>query len=210
MLGQVQFEEIHTESECSQSDEDEESYNTSILDVFKEIEIRGDGHCLFRALSLGAFGYQEYHLTVREMAWDYIDTNRNRFKKIIDQEMDSYIVNMRKSRTWGGHIEIIGFAELFETNIFIYDLVIDLEPRHKMEYSNSFNTVRLMYRNNDHYNLLTKKNTELKDIGVPKMTKLMIKLMAKNKKAWTITENHKDNDFVNEEEIVPEEKKTRL
>ena len=97
--------------------------------------------------------------------------------------MDSYILNMRKSRTWGGHIEIIGFAELFETNIFIYDLVTDLEPRHKMEYSNSFNTVRLMYRNNDHYNLLTKKNTELKDIGVSKMTKLMIKLVAKNKKA---------------------------
>ena len=65
--------------------------------------------------------------------------------------MDSYILNMRKSRTWGGHIEIIGFAELFETNIFIYDLVTDLESRHKMEYSNSFNTVRLMYRNNDHY-----------------------------------------------------------
>ena len=182
-LGKVEFEEIYTESEFSQSDEDEESYITSILDVFKEIEIRGDGNWLFRALSLGAFGDQEYHLTVREMEWDYIDTNRNRFKEFIDQEMDSDIVNMRKSRTWGGHIEIIGFAELFETNIFIYDLVTDLEPRHKIEYFNSFNTVRLMYRNNDHYNLLTKKNTELKDIGVPKITKLMIKLMAKNKKA---------------------------
>ena len=98
---------------------------------------------MFRALSLEAFGDQEYHLTVWEMVWDYIDTNRNRFKEFIDQEMDSYIVNMIKSRTWGGHIEIIGFAELFETNI--YDLVTDLEPRHKMEYSNSFNTVRLMY-----------------------------------------------------------------
>ena len=68
--------------------------------------------------------------------------------------MDSFIVNIRKSQTWGRHIEIIGFAELFETNIFIYDLVTDLESRHKMEYSNSFNTVLLMYRNNDHYNLL--------------------------------------------------------
>ena len=169
MLGQVEFEEIHTESECSQSDEDEENYNTSILDVFKEIEIREYGNWLFRALSLGAFGDQEYHLTVSEMVWHYIDTNRNKFKEFIDQEMDSYIVNMRKSRTWGGHIEIIGFAELFETNIFIYDLVADLEPRHKMEYSNSFNAVRLMYWNNDHYNLLTKKNTKLKDIGVPKI-----------------------------------------
>ena len=62
-----------------------------------------------------------------------------------------------------------------------------------------------MYQNNDHNNLLTKKNTELKDIGVLKMTKLM----AKNKKAWTITENPKDNDFVNEEEIVTV-KKMRL
>ena len=44
MLSQVEFEEIHTESECSQSDEDKESYNTSILDVFKEKEIRGEGN----------------------------------------------------------------------------------------------------------------------------------------------------------------------
>ena len=115
MLGQVEFEEIHTESECSQSDEDEESYNTSILDVFKEIEIRGDGNWLFRA-----FIDQEYHLTVREMIWDYINTNRNRFKEFIDQEMDSYIENMIKSRTWRVNIEIIGFAELFKTNIFIW------------------------------------------------------------------------------------------
>ena len=48
---------------------------------------------MFRTLSLGAFGDQEYHLTVREMVWDYIDTNRNRFKEFIDQEMDSYIVH---------------------------------------------------------------------------------------------------------------------
>ena len=34
------------------------------------------------------------------------------------------------------------------------------------------------------------------------MNKLMIKLMAKNKKAWTITENPIENDYVNEEEIV--------
>ena len=38
----------------------------------------------------------------------------------------------------------------------------------------------------------------------------MIKLMAKNKKAWTIIENPKDNDFVNEKEIVTAEKNTRL
>ena len=30
--------------------------------------------------------------------------------------------------------------------------------------------------------------------------------MSKNKKAWTITENLKDNDFVNEEEIITAEK----
>ena len=44
ILGQVEFEEIHTESECSQSDKDEVSYNTFTLDVFKQIQIRGDGN----------------------------------------------------------------------------------------------------------------------------------------------------------------------
>ena len=83
MLAHVEFEEIHTESEFSKSDEDEESYNTSILDVFKEIEIRGDSNWLFRALSLRAFGDQEYHLTVREMVQDNIDPNRNRSKNLL-------------------------------------------------------------------------------------------------------------------------------
>ena len=63
-----------------------------------------------------------------------------------------------------------------------------------------------MYWNNDHYNLLTRKNTESKNIGVLIMTKLMIKLIDKNKKTWTITENPNDNDFVNKEEIVTAEK----
>ena len=35
----------------------------------------------------------------------------------------------------------------------------------------------------------------------------MTKLMTKNKKAWTITENPKYNDFVNKEEIVTAKKR---
>ena len=107
------------------------------------------------------------------MVWHYIDTNRNRFKEYIDQEMDSYIVNMRKSGTWGGYVEIIGFEE---KKLFINDFVTDLEPRHRMEYSNSFNTVRFMYINNGHYNLLTKKNTELKNILLPKRLSWLLKI----------------------------------
>ena len=99
MLGQVQFEEIHTEPSFHNQMKMKRVTTPPFLMYSRKLKLEETVNWLFRALSLGAFGDQEYHLIVREMLWDYIDTNRNRFKEFIDQEMASYIINMRKSRT---------------------------------------------------------------------------------------------------------------
>ena len=77
----MDFEEVHTDSQWSESDQNEEQFSLSIFDVFNEIEITGDGNWMFGALSLGAFGDEEYHIMVRSMICDYIDAHRSRFKE---------------------------------------------------------------------------------------------------------------------------------
>ena len=47
---------------------------------FKEINITGDGNCLFRALSMALKGDEEYHLDVRFEIMDYIKANEVDFK----------------------------------------------------------------------------------------------------------------------------------
>ena len=63
----MDFEEVNTDSQWSESDENEELFSLSIFDVFNEIEITGDGNWMFGARSLGAFGDEENHLMVRPM-----------------------------------------------------------------------------------------------------------------------------------------------
>ena len=77
----MDFEEVHTDSQSSVSDQNEEQFSLSIFDVFNEIEITGDGNWMFGALFLGTFGDEEYHIMVRSMICDYIDAHRSRFKE---------------------------------------------------------------------------------------------------------------------------------
>ena len=61
----------------------------------------------------------------------------------------------------------------------------------------------LMYRNNDHYNLLIKKNDTLNQASIPKITEKR----NENKENTKKIENKRDMDFMNEEEIVSADKK---
>ena len=56
ILNNSNFEEVHTDSRWSESDENEEQFSLYIFDIYNEIEITGDGNWMLRALSLGAFG----------------------------------------------------------------------------------------------------------------------------------------------------------
>ena len=44
ILNNLDFEEVHTDSQSSESDQNEEQFSLSIFDVFNEIEITGDGN----------------------------------------------------------------------------------------------------------------------------------------------------------------------
>ena len=92
-------EEIYTESEWSEEEEEELKFNLSIFDLFEEVPILGDGNCMFRAL--GGFGCENSYPLIREMIWDFIHTNSERFIPFItDGDLDNYLKNKRKNY-WG-------------------------------------------------------------------------------------------------------------
>ena len=95
----IKTEEIYTESEWSEEEEEELKFNLSIFDLFEDVPIRGDGNCMFRALALGGFGCENSYPLIREMIWDFIHTNYERFIHFItDRDLDNYLKNKRKIR----------------------------------------------------------------------------------------------------------------
>ena len=53
-----------------------------------------------------------------------------------------------------GNIELMAFSGLFEFNISFSELITNLTQRYNYEYSRSSETISLIYRNEENYNLL--------------------------------------------------------
>ena len=107
----IKTEEIYTEYEWSEVEEEELKFNLSMFDLFKEVPIRGDGNYMFRALALGGFGCEFSYPLIREMIWDFIHTNSERFIPFItDGDLDNYLKNKRKI--------YLGEKKLLQSKIF--------------------------------------------------------------------------------------------
>ena len=140
------------------------------------------------------------------MICDYIDAHRSKFKELIAGGISTYLREIRKPKWWGGNIELMAFSELFEFNISVFYLITDLTPRYSYEYSRSSETISLIYRNEEHYNLLMRKCKNSIDKGVPNFSKQDIK----NRGVWKVIEITWKDELVNEEEIATANKNIKL
>ena len=52
----MEVSEVYTNSQCTEEDEENFVFSTTIFEIFDEVKIKGNGNWLFRSLSLGAFG----------------------------------------------------------------------------------------------------------------------------------------------------------
>ncbi|KAI3641367.1 hypothetical protein MIR68_000497 [Amoeboaphelidium protococcarum] len=89
-------------------------------------QIKGDGNCLFRALSDQLHGSEDRHVEFRQMVCDYIDKHRDEFVPFLLEEDDGntdieeYVAKMRQNGTYGGNIELVAFSRLISAEIWIY------------------------------------------------------------------------------------------
>ncbi|QRV85454.1 OTU-like cysteine protease [Ceratobasidium sp. AG-Ba] len=93
----------------------------------------GDGNCLFRALSDQIYGTPNEHLPLRVEICNFMAAHPERFEAFVDddQGLDRHLSAMRRSGTYGGHLELTAFAQLKALNVKVVQpgLVYVIEGR---------------------------------------------------------------------------------
>jgi len=100
---------------------------TGMQTSVKILPVRGDGNCLFRALSLAITNNQRQHSLFRTYIVNHImdDSIRHDMHELHQQkqsnaDLRSYVVNMQRQGTWGTDQEIVAAANLFHCSITCY------------------------------------------------------------------------------------------
>ena len=88
----------------------------------KLIRIRGDGNCLFRALSSVVYGSEMYHLKIRELLVNFVRSNADKFRVYVTRgtTLEDHLLHMQYSRTWATQVELYAAASLFGRELYVY------------------------------------------------------------------------------------------
>ncbi|CAI2175212.1 15775_t:CDS:10 [Funneliformis geosporum] len=83
-------------------------------------EISADGNCL--SLSDQFYGNTKQHSKIRKEICAYLEENFDHFQFFVedDKPFDYHIAQMKKDGTYGGNMELVGFAQLYGVDIKIY------------------------------------------------------------------------------------------
>ena len=126
--------------------------NKVLINEYCIIEVPGDGSCLFHCLK----SYINEPIDMRKTIVDYIKNFMNDEIQIYFPNTTplKYIKNMRKKQTFGGNLEIVAFSQLYNLNVWIYD--IDRKNSLLIENENSQNVIFLVfYKDIKHYDILS-------------------------------------------------------
>ena len=87
--------------------------------------VRGDGNCLFRAVSHQVYGVDprdERHVALRNQCCDYMlaPDQRKHFEAFVEGDFDCYVANMRRQHVWGGNVELVALREVLDRPVQIH------------------------------------------------------------------------------------------
>lgn len=147
-----------------------------------------DGNCLFRSLSDQLYGdYGKMHEEIRSDICDYMEKNKEDFQLflVLDddsceegddaKDFESYIQTMRGDAEWGGNLELVAAARLYERKVTVFSAALSaysIEPNIKP----SGPDLLVSFHDNDHYNSVRNTN------GSPRPPSRRSETKAKEKK----------------------------
>lgn len=86
----------------------------------KQVEMKDDGNCQFRAVSQELFGTQEHHALVRAEAVAHMVRRGAEFRGLFaDGEWEAYVAKMALSGEWGDELTLRATADAFEVKIHV-------------------------------------------------------------------------------------------
>ena len=91
------------------------------------LNVKGDGNCFFRCLSLHFFNNENQHDALRQEIVAHMKRNETRFKEFAHQNIVQYLENMSKTdgrlQSYATEGELLAASECYEIEIYIQTLV---------------------------------------------------------------------------------------
>lgn len=124
--------------------------------------IKGDGNCLFRALSDQFFGQEGQYPGIRDSVVKHLSANSSKFSAFVGEygeSFDQYLSRMSQDGCYGGHMEIVAFAESYRRCVVIYqaETLFIVNPLSLPENEPS-NMVHVAYHTWEHYSSVRPKS----------------------------------------------------
>ncbi len=118
----------------------------------RSIDVRGDGNCYFRSLSVVLYGDESHHAALRESISEEL-LNISRLAPAADmQDIHAHVENIKKDGVYVGEDVIVASASCLGRNICVYIASIKSSPLvYKPPYEAKLSQVCLAFYEPDHY-----------------------------------------------------------
>lgn len=167
-----------SEAKTTETHVDINSSNSEFPQLAKKglyaFEIKGDGNCMFRALSDQYYGDAgKAHASVRQTIVDYLKDHEDDFKVFIECEgeetWEQHLRRMSQDGVFGDHAELVAFSRAMGVNLIIYqrdthflvtpdegELDTERDRLKAAKAIKSRSTLHIAYHNWEHYSSIRK------------------------------------------------------
>ena len=87
----------------------------------RELEMKDDGNCQFRALAFEIYGDEELHSWVRKIVVEYLKLHAETYSAFVgdNKEWKAYLRLMSKTRTWGDELTLRAAVEAYQVQLYV-------------------------------------------------------------------------------------------
>jgi hypothetical protein len=115
-----------THTSLSDTEESDKLLSNQLSSLgLKMIDCRGDGNCMFRALShqlLQVDQTEQGYAEVRARVCQEISQNSDNYKPFISESFDLYLERMQRDKFYGGNIELVAFSRAYNRNVYVFQV----------------------------------------------------------------------------------------
>jgi len=125
---------------------------------FKEIPVKADGNCQFRALADHIYKNQDRHEEVRLNVVRTLESDRFHYECFVEGNFDTYLARLQEPGSWGDHISLHAAADAYGLEIYVFsdnqERPAFVEPRTLRKRKRDSGRVYLSHWADVHYNSL--------------------------------------------------------
>lgn len=87
----------------------------------EEVNVRGDGNCMFRAISASVFGDEKRHAIVRSKCLAEMSRHPRVYRPYVPEPWLRFLSRMGSNRTWGDQVALSAIATAYGISITVHD-----------------------------------------------------------------------------------------